>query len=132
MRPFSFYGLGNQVSILGAVSIPLLSVPSRIVKGPAQIVIKNLPRSFHVAAQLFGKPRFHTNLKRSPLWLTSLFIYHICNYTVRLLSFRTGIIKTICVKEVTLLLFSFRHTSLLAVHTDLHVHTATECLCNGV
>ena len=46
-------------------------------------------------------------------------------YTVRLLSFRTGIIKSICVKEITLLLFSFRHTSLLAVHTDLHGHTAS-------
>jgi len=28
-------------------------------------------------------------------------------YTVRLLSFRTGIIKKICVNEITLLLFSF-------------------------
>jgi hypothetical protein len=27
-------------------------------------------------------------------------------YTVRLLNFRTGIIKSICVKEITLLLFS--------------------------
>jgi len=47
---------------------------------------------------------------------------------VRLLSFRTGIIKNICVKEMTLLLFSFRHTSLLTVHTDLHGHTASGCL----
>ena len=37
-------------------------------------------------------------------------------YTVRLLSFRTGIIKSICMKEMTVLLFSFRHTSLLTVH----------------
>jgi len=50
-------------------------------------------------------------------------------YTVRLLSFRTGIIKSICVKEMTLLLLSFRHTSLLTVHTDLHGHTASGCLC---
>ena len=54
-------------------------------------------------------------------------IYH----TVRLLSFRTGIIKSICVKETTLLLFSFRHTSLLTVHTDLHGHTASGCLCRS-
>ena len=58
-------------------------------------------------------------------------------YTVRLLSFRTGIIKSICVKKMTLPLFSFRHTSLLTVHTDLHVHTASGwfvevVLCNGV
>jgi len=45
-------------------------------------------------------------------------------YTVRLLSFRTGI-KSICVKKMTLTLFSFRHTSLLTVHTDLHVPTAS-------
>jgi hypothetical protein len=29
------------------------------------------------------------------------------------------------VKEMTLLLFSFQHTSLLTVHTDLHGHTAS-------
>ena len=52
-------------------------------------------------------------------------------YTVRLLSFRTGIIKSICVKEVTLLLFSFRHTSLLTVNTDLHGHTASGCFCGS-
>ena len=42
-------------------------------------------------------------------------------YTMRLLSFRTDIVKSICVKEMTLLLFSFRHTVLLTVHTD-HNH----------
>jgi len=52
-------------------------------------------------------------------------------YTVRLLSFRTGIIKIICVKEMTLLYFSFRHTSFLTVHTDWHVYTASECLCRS-
>jgi len=52
-------------------------------------------------------------------------------YTVRLLSFRTGIIKSIYVKEMTLLLFSFRHTPLLIVHTDLHGHTASGCLCRS-
>ena len=36
-----------------------------------------------------------------------------------LLSFMTGIIKSICVKETTLFLFSFRHRSLVTVHTDL-------------
>ena len=51
--------------------------------------------------------------------------------TVRLLSFRTGVIKSICGKEMTLLLFSFRHTSLLTVHTDLHGHTASGCLCRS-
>lgn len=81
MRPFYFNGLGNQVSILGAVSIPLLAIPSRIVRGPAQIVIKNLPRSVHVTTQLFGKPRFHSRLKGFPLWLISLFIYQVHNYT---------------------------------------------------
>ena len=50
---------------------------------------------------------------------------------MRLLSFRTGIIKSICVKEMTLLLFSFRHTSLLTVHTALHGHTASACLCRS-
>ena len=39
--------------------------------------------------------------------------------------------KSICVKEMTLLLFSFRHTSLLTVHTDLHGHTASGCLCRS-
>ena len=52
-------------------------------------------------------------------------------YTVRLLSFRTGIIKSICMKEITLLLFSFRHTSLLTVRTDLHGHTASRCFCRS-
>ena len=52
-------------------------------------------------------------------------------YTVCLLSFRTGIIKSICVKEMILLLFSFRRTSLPTVHTDLHVHTASGCLCRS-
>jgi len=48
---------------------------------------------------------------------------------VRLLSLRTGIMKSICLKEMTFLLFSFRHTSLLTVHTDLHDYTASGCLC---
>ena len=53
-------------------------------------------------------------------------------YTVRLLSFKTDIIKkNICLKEMTLLLFSFQHSSLLTVHTDLHGHTATGCLCRS-
>jgi len=52
-------------------------------------------------------------------------------FTVRLLSFRTGIIKSICVKEMTLLLFSFQHTSLLTVHTHLHGHRASGCLCRS-
>ena len=52
-------------------------------------------------------------------------------YTVRLLSFRTDIINRICVKEITLLLLSFRHTSLLTLHTDLYVHTASGCLCRS-
>ena len=64
---------------------------------------------------------------------TSGFLLKTCSfghrYTVRLLSFRTGIIKSICVKEITLLLSSFRHTSLLTVHTDLHDHSASGCLC---
>ena len=41
------------------------------------------------------------------------------------------IIKIICMKEITLLLFSFRHTSLLTVHIDLHGHTASGCLCRS-
>jgi len=52
-------------------------------------------------------------------------------YTVCLLSFGTGIIKSICVKEMTLLLFSFRHRSLVTVHTDLHGQTASGCLCRS-
>jgi len=32
---------------------------------------------------------------------------------------------------MTLLLFSFRHTSLLTVHKDLHGHTASGCLCRS-
>ena len=52
-------------------------------------------------------------------------------YTERLLSFRTGIIESICLKEMKLLLFSFRHTSLLTVNTDLHGHTASGCLCRS-
>ena len=52
-------------------------------------------------------------------------------YTVRLISFMTGIIKCICVKEITLLLFSFRHRSLVNIHTDLHEHTASGCLCRS-
>jgi len=52
-------------------------------------------------------------------------------YTMHLLSFRIAIIKRICMKEMTLLLFSFQHTSLLTVHTDLHGHTATGCLCRS-
>ena len=51
-------------------------------------------------------------------------------YTVYLLSFRTGIIKSICMKEMTFL-YSFRHTSLLSLHTDLHVHAASGCLCRS-
>jgi len=52
-------------------------------------------------------------------------------YTVHLLSFRTGIIKSICMKEMTLLLLSFQHTSLLTVHTDLHSYAASGCLCRS-
>ena len=39
--------------------------------------------------------------------------------------------KSICVKEMILLLFSFRHTSLLTVHTELHGRTASGCLCRS-
>ena len=49
-------------------------------------------------------------------------------YTVRLLSFMTGIVKSSYVKEMRLLLFSFLHRSLVTVHTDLHGHTASGCL----
>ena len=52
-------------------------------------------------------------------------------YTVLLLSFSTGIIKCICLKEMALLLFSFRRTSLLTVHTDLHGHTVSGYLCRN-
>ena len=52
-------------------------------------------------------------------------------YTVHLLSFRTGIIKGICVKEMTLLLFSFRHRSPITIRTDLHGHIASGCLCRS-
>jgi hypothetical protein len=34
-------------------------------------------------------------------------------------------------KEMTLLLFSFRHTSRLTVHTDLHGLTVSGCLCRS-
>jgi len=34
-------------------------------------------------------------------------------------------------QEMTLLLFSFPHTSLLTVHTDLHGHTASGCFCRS-
>jgi len=52
-------------------------------------------------------------------------------YIVRLLSFRTGIIKSICMKEMTFLLFSFRHRSCETVHTNLHGHTASGCFCRS-
>jgi len=62
--------------------------------------------------------------------------HNFCNmktstYTVCLRSFMTGIIKSICLKEITLLLFSFRLRSLVTVHTDLHGHTASGCLCRS-
>jgi hypothetical protein len=57
-------------------------------------------------------------------------VMKIMDYTVHLLSFRTGI-KSICMKEMTLLLFSFWHSSLLTVHTDLHGHTGSGCLCRS-
>ena len=50
---------------------------------------------------------------------------------MRLLSFNTGIIKSICLKETTLSLFSFQHRSLVTVHTDFHGHTASGCLCRS-
>jgi len=55
----------------------------------------------------------------------------IVQYTVRLLSFMAGIMKSICVKEMTLLWFSFQHRSLVTVHTDLQGHTASGCLCRS-
>jgi hypothetical protein len=65
------------------------------------------------------------------LFVSCYMFWRISKYTVCLLSFRTGIIKSICVKEMTLLLFRFRHTSLLTVHTHLHGHTASGCLCRS-
>ena len=73
----------------------------------------------------------HTKLKKNELKLKETcakIINFRMMYTVHLLSFRAGIIKSICVKEMTLLLFSFRHKSLLTVNTDLHGHTASKCL----
>jgi len=67
-------------------------------------------------------------------FVSIFYVFHACVVefnTVRLLSFRTGIIQSICVKEITFLLFSFRHTSPLTVHTDLHGHTASGCLCRS-
>ena len=75
-----------------------------------------------------------SDLFSEPVTFNRMYRYihtYIDTYTVRLLSFRTGIIKSICVKEMTLLLFSFRHTSLLTVHTDFHGHTASGCLCRS-
>jgi len=34
-------------------------------------------------------------------------------------------------EEMTLLLFSFRHRSLVTVHTELHVHTTSGYLCRS-
>ena len=68
--------------------------------------------------------------RRSSRWMLRCRQWAARVYTVHLLSFRTGIIKSICVKEMTLL-FRFRHTSLPTVHTDLHGHTASGCLCRS-
>jgi len=63
--------------------------------------------------------------------------HNFCNmktsstYTMHLLCFMTGIIKSICMKEMTFLLRSFWHRSLVTVHTDLHSHTASGCLCRS-
>ena len=62
----------------------------------------------------------HLNPRKEPQYPTN---------TVCLLSFRTGIIKSICMKEITLLLFNFQHRSLVTAHTDLQGHTASGCLC---
>jgi hypothetical protein len=67
-----------------------------------------------------------------PPWNTGTDLNHLLHYTVRLLSFRTVIIKSTCVKEMTLLLFSFRHTSLLTVNTDLHVTQLLDAFVVGV
>src|SRR5215469_15239627 len=64
-------------------------------------------------------------------FMQMMLIYWEETYTLHLVSFRTGIIKSIYVKEMTLLSFSFRHTSLLIVHTDLYSHTASGCLCRS-
>jgi len=55
----------------------------------------------------------------------------VVTHTVRLLSFMTDIIKCIHVKEMTLLLLSFRQRSLLTVHTYLHGDTASGCPCRS-
>ena len=64
-------------------------------------------------------------------YIVSYFLHPGAKYTMRLLSFRTGILKSMWVKEITLSLFSFRHTPLLTVHTDLHGHTSSRCLCRS-
>jgi len=62
---------------------------------------KNIEQSFHVTTQLSGKPRFHTSLKRSSLWLTFLFIYQVCNYTDKR---RTEPFNSLCIIMIDLFL----------------------------
>jgi len=53
-----------------------------------------------MTTELFGKPRFHTSLKRFSLWLTSLFIYQVCNYTDKR---RTDTFSSLCIIVIDLL-----------------------------
>jgi hypothetical protein len=75
----------------------------------------------------------HVDLRvKYPLFLSGFNnIWKYTTYAVRLLSFRIDNIKSICVKEMTLWFFSFRHTSLLTVHTGFHGHTASGCFCGS-
>ena len=50
---------------------------------------------------------------------------------MRLLSFKTGIIKKYLRERNDTFLFSFRHTSFLTVHKNFHGHAASGCLCRS-
>ena len=117
----------NIHRILQHNNVPANMIFSKVY--PSAIIRKYLL----IKSTLILSSRFILRLrKRSKGFTRNIAAKILQPYTVRLLSFRTGIIKkSICVKEMTLLLFSFRHTSLLTAHTDLHGHTASGCLCTS-
>ena len=116
-----YYGLIHKYYVHHCSLQDYMCLQHKLIENNVTVSLKIHIFSTHYVSEMYGNPRND--------WLRSgrggINIHSVST------KFRTGIIKSICVKEITLLLFSFRHTSLLTGHTDLHGHTASRCLCRS-
>jgi len=111
------YGLIHKYYVHHCSLQDYMCLQHKLIENNVTVSLKIRIFSTHYVSEMYGNPRDD--------WLRS------GRGGINIHSVSAGIIKSICMKEMTLLFLSFRHTSLLTVHTDLHGHTASGSLCRS-